>query len=148
MKLNSKMSALLGETGVSIPFNDGLALGRPESPSFEIAEGSVVLRTEYDKNRHVNISDFPDRTGFETFINHVHLPFSGTRESLLDCLAYVDALQRGLIRLAGSRHFQVIVSIAEKDCTVRFHQVRLGERWIAANLEGYTDEAILVLDVP
>jgi hypothetical protein len=148
MKLNSKMSALLKEADISTPLNDGLALGHVESPAFEIAEGSVVLRTEFEKNRHVSVTAFPDRTGFESFINHVHLPFNGTRESLLACLAYTDALRRGLTRLVGSRHFQVIVSIAGNGCTVRFHEVRFGERWIAENLEDYADEAILVLDVP
>ena len=148
------MSALLQKTGLRWPLR---ASAIPSQlPTLEIFEGCVLLKEQWTRNRHhVKIPDFPDRTGFECFINHVHLPFKGTKEALTPCLQYAAALQEALIPfITEARQFRVIVSLSEDDafpkyaCTVRFHQIRTGENWVADDLEGYKSEAILVFDVP
>jgi hypothetical protein len=145
MKMNKNMSDLLRRTNVSMTLAENMALETLKSPTFTVADGSVLLKHEYERAAHVKTEDFPDRTGYECFVNHVHLPFNGTRESLLSCLGYAVALQRGLVRSATERRFQVIVSVAEDDCTVRFHEVRPGENWLSEDLEGFAEEAIVVL---
>jgi len=139
------MSALLRTSSVSIPLDENLTSEPLTIPVLESVDGSVLLKSEFEGNQHVKTSDFPDRTGYECFINHVHLPFEQTRESLLACLRYAIALQSGLAELQPRRHFQIIVSVGETDCTVRFHEDRSGESWVAENLDGYT-EAVLVLE--
>jgi len=145
MKMNTKMSELLRRTSVPVTFADQFSLESLKLPNFTVVDGSVLLKDEYERAGHVKTTDFPDRTGFECFVNHVHLPFSGTSDSLLSCLGYAVALQRGIARLAGKRRFQVIVSVAEDGCTVRFHEVRPGENWVSEDLEGYAEEAILLV---
>ena len=142
--MNSRMSALLKASSVSIPLDENLTSEPLTIPVLQIVDGSVLLKSELEGTKHVKISDFPDRTGYECFINHVHLPFEQTRESLLSCLRYAIALQSGLAELQPRRHFQIIVSVGEADCTVRLHEDRSGESWVAENLDGYT-EAVLVL---
>lgn len=110
-----------------------------------IVDDSVLLKREAERAKAVTINDFPDRTGFECFVNHVHMPYDGSRTSLLACLQYATDLQSKLAALGQARTFLVIVSISEDDCVIRFHQHRKGEQWLADDLEGYAEEAVLVL---
>jgi hypothetical protein len=143
MKMNNKMYELLNSANILV--GDELSFETLEVPEFVVAKGSVLLRDEYERALHVDTKEFPDRTGYECFINHVHFPFSGTRESLLLCLRYAFAIRNRLDQVGGRRPFLVIVSVAESSCTVRFHEVRQGESWISPNLEAYAEEAILLI---
>jgi hypothetical protein len=147
MKMNKKMFELLTRTNIPMPPTSHLGSERLKLADLTVVDGSVFLKDEYERAKHVETTDFPDKTGLECFINHVHMPFGGDRESLLSCLNYAVALQRELARLPGERRFQVIVSVAEDDCTVRFHEVRPGENWVTEDLESYAEEAILLLPV-
>jgi hypothetical protein len=144
MKMNKKMAELLRQADIPVPFGDNVRSKDFPPPVFVLVDNSVFLKEEYERARHVRLADFPDRTGLECFVNHLHLPFSGTRKSLLACIGHASALLRGLARLED-RRFQVIVSITEGECTVRFHELRSNERWIADDLEGYASESILLL---
>jgi hypothetical protein len=125
-------------------------------PELKIFENCVLLKHQWEPNKHAKIADYFDKTGFECFINHVHLPFAETNESqsLASCLEYAATLQDALLPLTPDRQFRVIVSLSEDGefpgsaCTVRFHQIRPGEVWVTEDLEGYKSEAILVFDVP
>jgi hypothetical protein len=146
--MNDKMSALLQRAGLRWPL---LAQDIPgQLPTFEIVEDCVLLKDHWEPNKYVKITDCFDKTGFECFINHVHFRFAGTNESLITCLEYASKLQEALMPLTQDRQFRVIVGLPEddRDCTVRFHQIRSGEDWISEDLEGYKSEAILIFDVP
>ena len=153
--MNDKMSALLQGAGLKWPVEPRTIRDQHQLPALEIFEDCVLLKSQWEPNKnHLRIKDCPDKTGFECFINHLHLSFNGTKESLISCLGYVATLQEALSPLARGRQFRVIVSFSDNDafpesgCTVRFHQIRSGETWIAEDLEGYKSDAILVLDVP
>ena len=150
--MNGRMSALLQKAGLRWPLV-ARAITR-QLPTVEVFEDSVLLKDQWAANsQHVKITDLPDRTGFECFINHVHLPFEGTNETLVPCLEYAATLQEALIPLTQDRQFRVIVSLSEGDafpksaCTVRFHQIRPGENCVSEDLEGYKSEAILIFVV-
>jgi hypothetical protein len=152
-RMNRKISALLKRAGLRWPLAARAIPG--QLPALETFEDCILLKNQWEPNKqHVKISDLPDKTGFECFINHVHLPFDGTTETLISCLEYAATLQDALMLLTQDRQFRVIVSLSEDDefpksaCTVRFHQIRPGENWIVEDLEGYKSEAILVFDVP
>jgi hypothetical protein len=145
MKMNQRMSALLRQADIPVPFVEETALRTPPMPALSQVGEFVLLKNQYEANKHVRPADFPDKTGYECFINHVHLPFDGTSASLKSCLSYAIALQKGLSRIAENRSLQVIVAAEDHGCTVRFHQLRKGEVWIEEDLEGYADDAILVL---
>ena len=144
--MNQRMSALLQQADIPVPFVDDPALSALSIPAFSEVGEFVLLKNNYEANRHVNAADLPDKTGYECFINHVHRPFDGTGASLKSSLSYAIALQKGLDRIAKNRTFRVIVSANDHECTIRFHEVRQSETWIAENLEGYADDAILVLE--
>jgi hypothetical protein len=142
MKMNQEMARLL----VGIDLSKPEVLPQPDStPAFVTEGNSVFLREEYAGAKSVSTKDFPDRTGLESFVNHVHFPFHGDRTSLLRALGYTMALQTALRIYEPDRRFLVILSISDTKSTVRFHECRPNESWLADNLEGYKEEAILVL---
>lgn len=145
MKMNLRMSALLRRADIPVPFVDDPALNTFSIPALSEVGEFVLLKNNYEANKHVKPADHEDKTGYECFINHIHLPFDGTGASLKSCLGYAIALQKGLARIAKNRSFMVIASVNDDWCTVRFHQLRQGETWIAEDLEGYAEEAILIL---
>jgi len=132
------------EHGISL---DNLGNSRSSTSNLDviIVDESVLLKKEFERAKSVTINDFPDRTGFECFVNHVHMPYDGSRTSLLASLQYAKNLQSRLAALDQGRTFLVIVSISDDNCVVRFHQCRKGEQWLADDLEGYAEEAVLVL---
>ena len=146
------MSALLQGTGLQWPLAARFVPG--QLPTLEVFKDCVLLKDQWEPNkRHAKIADLFDGTGFECFVNHVHLPFDGSRESVIACLEYAATLREVLGPLTPDRRFRVIVSLEEEStfpksaCTVRFHQIRTGENSMSENLEGYASEAILVFDV-
>jgi hypothetical protein len=138
------MSELLRRMSISAASDEWISPGISLPLDLTTVDGSVFLKHEHDKSRHVTLSQFPDRSGYESFVNHRHLPFDGRPESLLCCLSYASAIKRGLARLADGRRFQIVVSVSD-DCMVRFHEIRPGENLMAEDLESYADEAILLL---
>lgn len=80
-----------------------------------------------------------DETGYECFINHLHVRDLGEAMELARRLntALADAF-------AGS--FVVIVSYDGRDATVRFHRLRANQPWLSENLEDYLEEGIAVLE--
>jgi len=146
MRMNQRMSALLRQADIPVPFVDDPGLGILSTPALSEVGEFFLLKNQYEANKHVSPADLPDKTGYECYINHVHRPFDGTGASLKSCLSYAITLQKGLARIeTKNRNFQVIVSVDDHECTIRFHQLRQGESWVAEDLEGYAEEAILLL---
>jgi len=113
-------------------------------------EGCVFLSLL--KKGPVQRVDFPDRTGYECFVNHVHiedyLENGGLAplEMLGRGLALARELKDRLSRLHGTKQFRIIVAFDGSTCTVRFHSVRPDEEWIGKGLNGHKEEAIAVLE--
>jgi hypothetical protein len=145
MKMNAKMSELMRRLNIASASDEWISPLSSRPLDFTTVDGSVFLKNEYDNSRHITLSQFPDSTGSESFVNHFHLPFDDTRESLLLCLSSANAIKRGLEPLADVRRFQIVVAVSD-DCTVRFYEIRSGEKWLVEDIESYAEEAILVLE--
>ena len=96
--------------------------------------------------------DFPDRTAFECFVNHVHvedyLENGGLPplEMVGRGIALARELKDRLSHLHGRRNFRIIVAFDGLSCTVRFHTVRPDEEWIDKDANGHRGEAVAVLE--
>src|SRR4051812_26077028 len=145
MRSNSSMRSLLESMNLSVPLSPGSLSSR--SPELASIGGSVLLAQQYRQSANVSAEDFPDLTGYECFVNHVHLPYNGTGDSLMGSLAYVAQLWESLDQYAQDRQFLIILSISGTECVVRFHECRAGEAWLASDLEGYKEESILAVSV-
>jgi hypothetical protein len=107
----------------------------------EIDDGVVVSAPLKDRSGNATIPSFVDATGYEAFVNHVHVDDYVQDRGLW--LA-VSILYAARIKAKDPR-LVVIISIDEQSCTVRFHRMRVGEEWLSGDLEGYADEGIMVL---
>jgi len=147
MNMNSRMVELLRQRRISLPLDTIYTTANSEFLPLVEVGGSVLIKREFDRNKHLKLAGFQDRTGYEAFVNHVHFPLDDHRESLLKCLTYASNLQRELTAISAGRRFLIILSAEGTNSTVRFHQVRPNENWLSDDLEGYKEEAILLLPV-
>ena len=110
--------------------------------------GCWFLASLRDGARTASLASFPDRTGFECFVNHIHIgdvvQISNVVESFRHALGWAEALRKKLERHG---EFNIIVSCDDTDCSVRFHRIRPGETWLTDDLESYTAESVLVIPV-
>jgi hypothetical protein len=61
--MDQRMSALLRQADIPVPFVDDPALRTLPLPAFSVVGESVLLKNQYEPNRHVSPADFPDKTG-------------------------------------------------------------------------------------
>ncbi len=155
MKTNPKMEALLDEIRDG-HLDDPKAL--PQKLERLLGEGfteedDCIFFSQLKREAPVKKLDFPDRTAYECFVNHLHvedyLENGGLPplELLGRGIAFANELADRLHRLHGARHFRVIVaSDGGASCTVRFHTVRREEQWSGKNLNGFKEEAVAILE--
>src|SRR5690242_13732807 len=101
-----------------------------------VEEDECVFLALLKKDAAVQRIDFPNRTAYECFVNHIHienyLENGGLPplEMLGRGLALARELSERLSHLHGARHFRIIVAFPGVTCTVRFHTIRPDEEWV------------------
>lgn len=115
----------------------------------EDVDGCVVLRAFHESTARTTIASCHDETGFEAFINHVHiedyLPPGAAQDAVVEQASEFIRQLAGELRAAHpDRDFRIIVAVSDA-CTVRFHTDRYGQSWLADDIEGYRDEAVMSL---
>jgi hypothetical protein len=115
------------------------------SQGFVKKEGCYFLAALYAGSLPASRDTFPDATGYEAYVNHLHLDdFTDDGDQLSICLLYLDHLAH----FWKNSEFSVVpiqadVSYDGESCVVRFHALRIGEQLLSEKLEAY-DEAIFV----
>lgn len=110
--------------------------------------GGIFLKALLSKSGNAQPADFPDMTGYECFINHIHLDdrlgkgASAFEQAILFGRQVRDLLSR---HVSAGSNVKVIVSCSGDGCSVRFHLVRENEKWLSEKLDSYA-EAILILE--
>jgi hypothetical protein len=138
MRTNQQMSKFLETLQVrdvvlSSEISSALAKGFVEE------QGCVLLASEAHNTVHTRVGDAFDETGYECFINHVHI------RSLQEAFEFARRLTKALAERFTDK-FVVILSFDGRDASVRFHKRRSGQTFLTDNLEGYKEEAIAVFD--
>jgi hypothetical protein len=88
-----------------------------------------------------------DKTGYECFVNHVHLKERGDSAVVLaHALAFCKRVTAETLSVAPNRSVRFIISKNGEDWTVHFHTLRPDESYVSDDLEAYAEEAVLVLD--
>jgi hypothetical protein len=118
-------------------------------------ENCFFLEVLWKKSPAVSLSLFPDRTGFECFINHIHIEdYLDSSNStnltsdlqLTNGFKFATKLKEKLAEYRPEVRFRVIIASDDETCTVRFHKIRNNEHWLSDDLEEYQEEAICVMD--
>ncbi len=96
--------------------------------------------------------DFPNRTSYECFVNHIHiedyLENGGLPplEMLGRGIALARELKARLSQQSGGKHFRIIVAFHGPTCTVRFHTIRPDEAWMDKDAVGLGAEPVAILE--
>jgi len=153
--MNRRMKASLGDASPSEFANrDKLdqRLMQFLGQGFTQIDGAIVFTAMRSVAENVKPENFPDLTGFECFVNHIHVedqleePLVGSRALLKQGITFALAAESQLRSTFPDKPFKIIVAATEGGCGARFHVDRPGEEWLASNLDGYGEEAILVLE--
>lgn len=95
--------------------------------------------------RSVSLSDFPDRTGYEAFVNSVHIEGDGQENRIVQALEFINEVFNAWNFSKRSKNFVAIISTDEDNTVVKFHIKRPSEYWVSNSIERYLD-AILVAE--
>jgi hypothetical protein len=157
MRLNRAMKELLGHFRIDPERPPPLAakLRRLLEPGILSLDGCWLLASQLPAGTSGTRDQFPDRTGYEAFVNHIHITDAlGEAGECSPWLALGQAMALGLeleALVAAHGSFQIVVAAdmdLPADCNVRFYKLRSGEIWIEDDLEGYAHEGILVIQTP
>jgi len=158
MKMNFRMRARLAHTEVSdliqsLELSESLRnLLVSQIVEFE---GCIFLEPLLKLSPNATLSLFPDRTGFECFVNHIHVEDyldqnDGTNPTsnlqLASCIRFAMKLKERLGEYQSKGRFRVIITSDDETCTVRFHKIRENETWLSEDLEQYREEAVGVIE--
>lgn len=155
MKVNRRMMSSLGQSNPA-DFAKGEKLSEKLSQlltqGFTDLDGAIVYAAMRNIAENVKAENFPDLTGYECFVNHIHVedqldgPVADQTALLRQGIAFALATERQLGSRFPGKPCMIIVAATAHGCGVRFHLVRPGEGWLASDLDGYGEEAILVLE--
>ena len=113
---------------------------------FTYENGCVFLSGLYIMDRNSSESEFPDKTGYECFVNSLHIDDYVDNDFLIFSLFFVDKLF-SFWHTFDNRSIRAIVSCDEFGAVVRFHLLRENEIWLNENIEA-SIQPILYIDSP
>lgn len=144
---NQRMKNLL-PTGI-----EGLVAGLPRGLQtivdlgVEERNGCFLSRALLKKSQAVAESDFPDRTGYECFVNHLHADDFVDGDYVRVAYAFLCQMGELLKRAAPGCSFRGIISTDEAGCSARFHRIRHQEAWCSGDLESFKEEGVCIIDL-
>ena len=155
MRMNERMKSSLGQEDPA-DFAKGEKLKEELShllaQGFTDLDGTIIFTAMRNIAETVKPESFSDKTAFECFVNHIHVedqidePKFDRRGLLKQSIAFALTTERELRSIFSARTFKVIIAANADGCGVRFHVARPGEEWLARDLDGYGEEAVLVLE--
>ncbi|WP_417695732.1 hypothetical protein [Pseudomonas sp.] len=143
IKMNEKMRMDLKEVdrgGRQLPSSLSVFVAR----GITERAGCFFLAALVDKKTNAVEADFLDRTGWECFVNSIHVDDFATSDYLLNACLFVQSIFRAWKRRGYPGTFQAIISNDEYGSVVKFHLLRNGESWVGSDLEDYEDSILLV----
>lgn len=153
--MNETMRSILGQA-LPADFAKGEKLSEELSQllaqGFADLDGTIVFAANRHIAENVKPEHFPDATGFECFVNHIHVedhldePAPNRLALLKQAITFALATESQLRTMFPAEPFKVIIAANVDGCGVRFHYSRPGEEWLATDLDRYGKEAILVLE--
>lgn len=112
---------------------------------FRNKDGCFFLGKCFGIDTNTSANDFPDKTGYECFINSVNIDDYVDDGYLEQAVCFVRSVFSQWNKLRESKTLIAIVSLDELGLKVKFHLDRSGEQWLSDELEDY-EESILVVD--
>jgi hypothetical protein len=105
-------------------------------------DGCFLLKELANVTTNANTNDFPDKTGYECFINHIHIDDFTTENVSATSLVFASRLLSKWTQTNFGGQLVVIVGGDHEAAVVRCHRERQNESWLAQDLDGY-EQAVL-----
>lgn len=106
-------------------------------------EGCEFLCHFKGVHTNVNIDSFEDRTGYECFINSIHVDDFVEEQWLGTALQFIIRLLDSWSRVPRTETLQIVLTSNELGATVKAHILRHGESWVSDDLEGYENPVLM-----
>jgi hypothetical protein len=152
MRVNRRMRAYLDDLRSREVEAHSLLPERMPGDLELVQKGECVFLRRIAARPLRTLADFSHWTSVECFANKLSMnDMVDPRLSrgvplvlLMGGLLLAERFARQLAYFPG--RYNVIVSYDGESCSVRFHKIRAGERWLSDDLEDYPEEGVLVLD--
>lgn len=141
LRYNAAMSSALSALHSLGEFPAELSL--VAQSGFYQKDGCKFLKYFEEMKTNVDLSHFADRTGYECFINSIHIDDFVDSNWLGGALRFARQLLDCWLVASHSEVLQVIVACNEMGVTVKAHVIRAGESWLSDDLEEYEDAVLL-----
>ena len=107
-----------------------------------MVNGCIVLKALQNRCPGLKLSDFPDKTGYECFVNHLHITEYIGADNMGIAIGVFYAIAKLAVNDKVSMPLAGIIGFDDTDMTIRFHVVRDRESWLCDDLEEYRYEGI------
>jgi hypothetical protein len=141
MRTNKAMRNLL--SGLSLDRSLVSSLEAIADGGFVNQDGCYVLRV-FLKTTNVTKSAFGDCTGYECFVNSLHIEDYEAEQPLAQAILLVKQVFRVWSSTNPNVRLTGIVSADEFSVVAKFHVRRIGEHWLSDNIEGYEDPILSI----
>ena len=148
MPMNLLMKGLLDSLKNDPPPSMPVALSALLADGFVTQEGFSFLRGLRQHNqstiRALRLSEtmYQDETGYECFVNHLHIDDYAESDSLPLAMAFAGQVGSVWLSTASENTMRVIVSHNDSGSVVRCHLVRPNQSWLAEDLDSYEQDAV------
>lgn len=137
MKANAGMMALLKLVNLETPLAP--ALMEIAQKGFDSRDECYVLRALVAKSPNASRLRFPDCTGYECFVNSLHVEDYDATAPLAQAILLLKDVFATWQETVQAKVLIGIVSADEFSVVVKVHLWRSAEAWLSTNLDTYED---------
>ncbi|AOB31662.1 hypothetical protein AKI39_14640 [Bordetella sp. H567] len=142
MECNAPMKELLGAVAVLPQIHPALTAIIDEG--FDVRAGCYFLAALLRKATNVSRSSFIDCTGYECFVNSIHIEDYDDQAPLAQAVQFISRVFSGWRTWTYTSSLVAIVGGNESSVVVKFHAKRPTERWLSDDIELYDDPTMSV----
>jgi hypothetical protein len=143
--LNAKMLLLMFKK-VTSNHQLEISLQKLLENGFKISNDCYFLDTLFNQQKHIKESDFIDKTGYECFINSIHIDDYVENDFFEQTMLFA----KYLIELWNKNNYDksIVIIIGETDFgfNLKFHLHREGEQWISIKDIDRFEESLIVIN--
>lgn len=112
-------------------------------------DGCFLLGESVKGRTNATTKDFPDRTGYECFINHIHVEDYVSDDLVNQTISFARKVLKKWDHQKHGGELNAIIVFDDDSATVRFHLRRPKESWLSEDIDGYKQAVLEIssLDV-
>jgi len=141
VKANKAMESLLADLPLVVIEGE---LERIARSDFVERDGCIFIAA-LNPQSHMSLDSFPDRTGYECFVNSVHIDDYVSDDLLATAISWLSLVLDQWNKFGLPGVLQGSVSTDEFGATVKVYVLRPNEPWLGDDLEGY-EQAVLTVN--